>query len=62
MIWEEIKICIKVFVVVLLVVDEVVFNVVDNVKIDDDGDCEEIDVKVVFYVVFIFKFVDDINF
>lgn len=62
MIWEEIKICIKVFVVVLLVVDEVVFNVVDNIKIDDDGDCEEIDVKVVFYVVFIFKFVDDINF
>lgn len=62
MIWEEIKICIKVFVVVLLVVDEVVFNVVDNIKIDDDGDCEEIDVKVVFYVVFILKFVDDINF
>lgn len=62
MIWEEIKICIKVFVVVLLVVDKVVFNVVDNIKIGDDGDCEEIDVKVVFYVVFIFKFVDDINF
>lgn len=29
--------------------DEVAPNAADNIKTDDDGDCEEIDAKVVLY-------------
>lgn len=37
-------------------------NAADNIKTDDDADCEEIDAKVVLYVASTSKSADDINF
>lgn len=63
MIWEETKICTKVLVVASSAADEVAPNAADNIKTDDDdGDCEEIDAKVVLYVASTSKSADDINF
>lgn len=42
--------------------DEVAPNAADNIKTDDDGDCEEIDATVVLYVASTSKSADDINF
>lgn len=62
MIWEETKICTKVLVVASSAADEVAPNAADNIKTGDDGDCEEIDAKVVLYVASSSKSADDINF
>lgn len=62
MIWEETKICTKVLVVASSAADEVAPNAADNIKTDDDGDCEEIDATVVLYVASTSKSADDINF
>lgn len=65
MIWEETKICTKVLVVASSAADEVASNAADNIKTDDDGDCEEIDAKVALYaaceVASTSKSADDIN-